>query len=63
VVIIESGHGRDRTHILSTVNSFLSFFFVYIFIVSLGYNAGFFTPSTRLSTRGFIRHRALASLR
>jgi len=43
--------------ILSTVNSFLSFFFVYIFIVSLGYNAGFFHPVYALVNSWFIRHR------
>ncbi len=43
--------------ILSTVNSFVSFFFVYIFIVALGYNAGFFHPDYALVNSWFIRHR------
>ena len=43
--------------LLSTVKSFLSFFFVYIFIVSLGYNAGFFHPIYAMVNSWFIRHR------
>ena len=43
--------------LLSTVNSFLSFFFVYIFIVSLGYNAGFFHPVYAMVNSWFIRNR------
>ena len=43
--------------LLSTVDSFISFFFVYIFIVSLGYNAGFFHPIYALVNSWFIRHR------
>jgi sugar phosphate permease len=43
--------------LLSTVESFLSFFFVYIFIVSLGYNAGFFHPIYAMVNSWFIRHR------
>ena len=43
--------------LLSTVDSFLSFFFVYIFIVSLGYNAGFFHPIYAMVNSWFIRHR------
>ena len=43
--------------LLSTVDGFLSFFFVYIFIVSLGYNAGFFHPIYALVNSWFIHHR------
>ncbi|MBP1719978.1 MAG: transporter, partial [Deltaproteobacteria bacterium] len=43
--------------LLSTVDSFISFFFVYIFIVSLGYNAGFFHPIYAMVNSWFIRHR------
>jgi sugar phosphate permease len=43
--------------ILSMVNSFASFFFVYIFIVALGYNAGFFHPIYALVNSWFIHHR------
>ena len=43
--------------LLSTVNSYFSFFFVYIFIVSLGYNAGFFHPIYAMVNSWFIRHR------
>jgi len=43
--------------LLSMVNSYPSFFFVYIFIVSLGYNAGFFHPIYAMVNSWFIRHR------
>ena len=43
--------------LLSTVDSYFSFFFVYIFIVSLGYNAGFFHPIYAMVNSWFIRHR------
>ncbi len=43
--------------LLSTVTSYFSFFFVYIFIVSLGYNAGFFHPIYAMVNSWFIRHR------
>ena len=43
--------------LLSTVDSFISFFFVYIFIVSLGFNAGFFHPIYAMVNSWFIRHR------
>ena len=43
--------------LLSMVDSFLSFFFIYIFIVSLGYNAGFFHPIYAMVNSWFIRHR------
>lgn len=43
--------------LLSWVDSFFSFFFVYIFIVSLGYNAGFFHPVYAMVNSWFIRHR------
>jgi sugar phosphate permease len=43
--------------LLATVDSYFSFFFVYIFIVSLGYNAGFFHPIYAMVNSWFIRHR------
>lgn len=45
--------------LLSTVDSFWSFFFVYIFIISLGFNAGFFHPVYALVNNWFIRHRGM----
>jgi len=43
--------------LLSTVQSFMGFFFVYIFIVSLGFNAGFFHPVYAAVNSWFVRHR------
>ncbi len=46
--------------LLSQVHSFWSFFLVYTFIVSLGFNAGFFHPVYAVINSWFIRHRGLA---
>ncbi len=45
--------------LLSTVQSFWSFFFIYIFIVSLGFNAGFFHPIYAAINNWFIRRRGM----
>jgi MFS family permease len=45
--------------LLATTHSFWSFFFIYIFIVSLGYNAGFFHPVSTAVNQWFIRHRGV----
>lgn len=43
--------------LLTTVESFFTFFLVYVFIVSLGSNAGLFHPISTLVNQWFIRHR------
>jgi len=45
--------------LLSTVHSFLSLFLIYVFIVSVGSNAGFFHPVSAAVNKWFIRHRGL----
>jgi len=45
--------------LLSLVHSFFSFFFIYIFIISLGFNAGFFHPVYAVVNSWFIRQRGL----
>jgi sugar phosphate permease len=45
--------------LLSTVHSFLSFFLIYVFVVSVGSNAGFFHPVSTAVNKWFIRHRGL----
>ena len=45
--------------LLSTVHSFLSLFFIYVFVVSVGSNAGFFHPVSTAVNKWFIRHRGL----
>ena len=45
--------------LLSLVHSFFSFFFIYIFIISLGFNAGFFHPVYAVVNSWFIRNRGL----
>jgi sugar phosphate permease len=45
--------------LLTLVDSFVTFFLVYVFIVSLGSNAGFFHPISAAVNQWFIRHRGL----
>lgn len=45
--------------LLATTRSFWSFFFIYVFIVSLGSNAGFFHPLTAAVNNWFIRQRGV----
>lgn len=45
--------------LLATVHSFWNFFFIYIFIVSLGFNAGFFHPIYAAINNWFIRRRGI----
>lgn len=44
---------------LSQVESFTAFFLVYVFVVALGSNAGFFHPVSTGVNKWFIRHRGL----
>ena len=43
--------------LLSFVQTFWQFFFIYIFIISMGFNAGFFHPVYAAVNSWFIRHR------
>jgi len=45
--------------LLSTVHSFWTFFLIYVFVVALGSNAGFFHPLSTAVNKWFIRHRGL----
>jgi sugar phosphate permease len=45
--------------ILASVESFFTFFLVYVFIIALGSNAGFFHPVSTGVNKWFIRHRGL----
>jgi len=45
--------------LLTAVDSFFAFFMVYVFVVSLGSNAGLFHPISTLVNQWFIRHRGL----
>lgn len=45
--------------LLSTVHDFFTFLLIYVFIVSLGSNAGFFHPVSTAVNRWFIRRRGL----
>jgi len=45
--------------LLSTVNSFWSFFLIHVFVVSLGFNAGFFHPVYAAVNSWFIRRRGI----
>jgi sugar phosphate permease len=46
--------------VLSVVQTFWQFFFVYIFLASIGFNAGFFHPVYAVVNSWFIRHRGKA---
>ena len=45
--------------LLSLVRDYWTFFFVFVFVVYLGYNAGFFHPVTAAVNNWFIRHRGV----
>ena len=45
--------------LLALAPGYWSFFFIYVFVVCLGYNAGFFHPISTLVNYWFIRHRGL----
>ena len=45
--------------LLSLVETFWQFFFIYIFIISLGFNAGFFHPVYAVVNSWFIRQRGI----
>ncbi|MFC1885927.1 MFS transporter [Thermodesulfobacteriota bacterium] len=45
---------------LSRINSFPMFFIVYVFLIALGANAGFYHPVTTVINSWFIRHRGVA---
>lgn len=45
--------------LLAATHSFWPFFFIYVFIVSLGSNAGFFHPLSTAVNNWFIRHRGV----
>ena len=59
LIIIGAGMAGVGLILLSTVHSYLSFFLIYVFIVYLGYNAGFFHPASAAITKWFIRYRGL----
>ncbi len=46
--------------LLSLVPNYWTFFFTYLLLVSVGYNAGFFHPVTALVNTWFVRHRGVA---
>jgi len=57
VGVVMSGGGL---FLLTLAPDFWSFFFVYICVVSLGYNAGFYHPISTLVNNWFIRNRGVA---
>jgi len=59
MIIIGSCLAGTGLILLSTVQSFFSFFLIYVFIVSVGQNAGFFHPVSTAVNKWFIRRRGL----
>jgi MFS family permease len=60
LIMIGSGLCGCGLILLATVESFWTFFLIYVFVVSLGSNAGFFHPLSTAVNKWFIRHRGLA---
>ncbi|MBW1699813.1 MAG: MFS transporter [Deltaproteobacteria bacterium] len=59
MIFIGAGMAGVGLILLATTHSFWPFFFIYVFIVSLGSNAGFFHPLTAAVNKWFIRHRGV----
>jgi len=60
LILIGSGLAGVGLILLSTVQDFLTFFLIYVFLVSLGANAGFFHPITTAVNKWFVRRRGIA---
>ncbi len=60
LILVGSGLAGIGLILLSTVQDFLTFFLIYVFLVSLGSNAGFFHPITTAVNKWFIRRRGIA---
>jgi sugar phosphate permease len=59
MIFIGAGMAGIGLILLALTRGFWSFFFVYVFVVSLGSNAGFFHPITAGVNNWFIRHRGI----
>ncbi len=57
MILIGAGFAGIGLLVLSLVKSYWGFFFIYIFVVSLGYNMGFFHPVYAAVNSWFIRRR------
>ncbi len=60
MIIIGSAVAGTGMILLSTVQSFLAYFLIYVLVVATGSNAGFFHPVTTAVNKWFIRRRGLA---
>ena len=60
LILIGSGLAGIGLILLSLVQDFLTFFLIYVLLVSLGSNAGFFHPITTAVNKWFIRRRGIA---
>ena len=59
MIFIGAGMAGIGLILLATTHRFWSFFFIYVFVVSLGSNAGFFHPLTTAVNNWFIRQRSV----
>ncbi len=59
LILIGSGLAGVGFILLATVQSFLSFFLIYVFVVALGNNAGFYHPVSAAVNAWFIRRRGV----
>jgi len=60
MIVAGAGMAGVGLILLATAHNFWSFFFIYIFIVSVGHNAGFFHPVSTAVNSWFIHHRGVA---
>lgn len=60
IILVGSGLAGIGFLLLATVQNFFAFFLIYVFLVSLGANAGFFHPITTAVNKWFIRRRGIA---
>ncbi len=59
VILVGVGLAGAGLILLSAVTDFFSFFMIYVFVISLGFNAGFFHPISTAVNKWFIRRRGI----
>jgi len=60
IIIVGASLAGIGLILLATVHDYLTFFLIYVFVVSLGSNAGFFHPITTAVNKWFIRRRGIS---
>lgn len=60
IIIVGASLAGIGLILLAAVHDYLTFFLIYVFVVSLGSNAGFFHPITTAVNKWFIRRRGIS---